>query len=138
MELLLEFTLAVCLDLWLTDFLFLFFFFWVWCCFKLFFQIFFLPSYVNFNPHTISGCPAFRTLSSSCSFGEFTSAFPLQAVHSKFHAVENSACFILCHCSIALPFLLLHMFQLVAYAFRKLCFCFRKFCSMSGIINQLL
>ncbi|XP_034637183.1 arf-GAP domain and FG repeat-containing protein 1 isoform X9 [Trachemys scripta elegans] len=25
---------------------------------------------------------AFRTLSSSCSFGEFTSAFPLQAVHS--------------------------------------------------------
>ncbi|XP_077641767.1 arf-GAP domain and FG repeat-containing protein 1 isoform X2 [Lonchura striata] len=54
----------------------------VWCCFKLFFQIFFLPSYVNFNPHTISGCPAFRTLSSSCSFGEFTSAFPLQAVHS--------------------------------------------------------
>uniref|UniRef100_A0A8C9ELU1 ArfGAP with FG repeats 1 n=1 Tax=Pavo cristatus TaxID=9049 RepID=A0A8C9ELU1_PAVCR len=38
---------------------------------------------------------AFRTLSSSCSFGEFTSAFPLQAVHSKFHTVENSACFIL-------------------------------------------
>ncbi|NXV99894.1 AGFG1 protein, partial [Fregetta grallaria] len=34
---------------------------------------------------------AFRTLSSSCSFGEFTSAFPLQAVHSKFHASNTTA-----------------------------------------------
>ncbi|XP_031975198.1 arf-GAP domain and FG repeat-containing protein 1 isoform X5 [Corvus kubaryi] len=34
-------------------------------------------NFAHFNSHT-----AFRTLSSSCSFGEFTSAFPLQAVHS--------------------------------------------------------
>nr|XP_028586969.1 arf-GAP domain and FG repeat-containing protein 1 isoform X8 [Podarcis muralis] len=38
-------------------------------------------NFAHFNSHT-----AFRTLSSSCSFGEFTtSAFPLQAVRSKFH-----------------------------------------------------
>ncbi|XP_048171051.1 arf-GAP domain and FG repeat-containing protein 1 isoform X7 [Corvus hawaiiensis] len=34
-------------------------------------------NFAHFNSHTV-----FRTLSSSCSFGEFTSAFPLQAVHS--------------------------------------------------------
>ncbi|XP_026710394.1 arf-GAP domain and FG repeat-containing protein 1 isoform X9 [Athene cunicularia] len=34
-------------------------------------------NFAHFNSHT-----AFRTLSASCSFGEFTSAFPLQAVHS--------------------------------------------------------
>ncbi|XP_074859766.1 arf-GAP domain and FG repeat-containing protein 1 isoform X9 [Carettochelys insculpta] len=34
-------------------------------------------NFAHFNSHA-----AFRTLSSSCSFGEFTSAFPLQAIHS--------------------------------------------------------
>ncbi|KAM9378814.1 arf-GAP domain and FG repeat-containing protein 1 isoform 1-T1 [Phaethornis superciliosus] len=33
---------------------------------------------------------AFRTLSSSCSFGEFTSAFPLQAVHSGIAGSVNA------------------------------------------------
>lgn len=51
---------------------------------SLFFQFsFFFP--LTFIIYIISGCPAFRILSSSCSFGEFTSAFPLQAAHSKLH-----------------------------------------------------
>ncbi|XP_015217163.1 arf-GAP domain and FG repeat-containing protein 1a isoform X2 [Lepisosteus oculatus] len=33
---------------------------------------------------------AFRTLSSSCSFGEFTSAFPLQAAHSSSSGLANA------------------------------------------------
>nr|XP_060623817.1 arf-GAP domain and FG repeat-containing protein 1 isoform X12 [Anolis sagrei ordinatus] len=43
-------------------------------------------NFAHFNSHT-----AFRTLSSSCSFGEFTtSAFPLQAMRSKFHQGGSS------------------------------------------------
>lgn len=47
-----------------------------------FFQFSFFFSLI-FVIYVLSGCPAFRMLSSSCSFGEFTSAFPLQATHSK-------------------------------------------------------
>ncbi|KAB1278578.1 Arf-GAP domain and FG repeat-containing protein 1 [Camelus dromedarius] len=44
---------------------------------------------LNFIIHIISGCPAFRMLSSSCSFGEFTSAFPLQATNRYWKKSSN-------------------------------------------------
>nr|XP_035161834.1 arf-GAP domain and FG repeat-containing protein 1 isoform X8 [Callithrix jacchus] len=42
-------------------------------------------NFAHFNSHA-----AFRMLSSSCSFGEFTSAFPLQATHSGSAASVNA------------------------------------------------
>lgn len=75
-----------CLSLSMAD-LFSFFPFSLKCVvLRLFLLQFCFSPLLTLTPHTISGCPAFRTLSSSCSFGEFTtSAFPLQAVRSKFH-----------------------------------------------------
>lgn len=74
-------SLNPCLDLWLITFLSTFSS--VYCLKSFSFNfLFFFP--LNFIIYIISGCPAFRMLSSSCSFGEFTSAFPLQATNSKF------------------------------------------------------
>ena len=68
------------------------------CCLKRLFFQFSSPPSLTFIFYVISGCPAFSVLSSSCSFGEFTSAFPLQAAHSKFYCpvgiFYSSICFL--------------------------------------------